>query len=54
MTVKEFLRTHLALGCQLVQSGKMGTPTLEELDICGQLISILEKLAEPLGSEKEV
>ena len=40
----DFLRLHLRFAMTVVQQGKMGQPTQQDLEICGKLHAILEEL----------
>ena len=41
-SARDFLRLHLQFAVKVVQEGKMGVPTLNDLQICGKLHAILE------------
>ena len=37
----------IGLHLQMLQGGKFGTPTVNDLQFCGELHALLEKLTEP-------
>lgn len=41
----DFLLDHLKLGVSMVQGGNLGTPTMDDLQACGMIHSIIEFLS---------